>query len=160
MHRIYSGPGKYKRGYYRCTGKGPNRKGCGAPMVLCSELDEFFTDLFSKDTRPYTVPVYHPAEDNTTDLAAITKEIARASAARDYVKLGELAVKAKELEDSPVKAGWTEERDTGMTRAEYFESCDVEGRRKFLAGWLILASKPDGVLKVTYRAKDKLPDTV
>src|SRR5215467_2994189 len=33
MYRIYVGPGNYRRPYYRCTGSGPQKRGCGAKLI-------------------------------------------------------------------------------------------------------------------------------
>jgi site-specific DNA recombinase len=43
MYRVYSGNGEARKPCYRCTGHGPQRKGCGF-MIETSQLDEWVTD--------------------------------------------------------------------------------------------------------------------
>lgn len=133
MYRIFSGPEGYKTAYYRCTGKGPQRKGCGAKLIKVTHLEETLDNAMSGDTRPYREPVFIPGDDNAERLAALNERIAIAARQGDYALIGELTAQAKVIESQPHRKSRTEMRDTGLTIAKKWESLKTrDERREFL----------------------------
>jgi DNA invertase Pin-like site-specific DNA recombinase len=148
MYRMIAGPDGYKIPYYRCVGMGPARKGCGAPMVPCKDLDDIITDMFIKNGQPHEEPVFVPGDDISNDLAKLQEQIAAAARKGEYARISELTVKAQELEAAPRKPARWEMRKTDKTEGEVFEAMDAAERAAYLRDrWIIKASKLNGVLK-------------
>jgi hypothetical protein len=54
MYRIWTGSGSQARvAYYRCTGRGPARKGCGN-MILAASADALVDEVMARLDRPVT----------------------------------------------------------------------------------------------------------
>jgi hypothetical protein len=152
MYRIFSGPEGYKTAYYRCTGKGPLRKGCGTKLIKVTDLEECLDDAMLSDTRPYREPVFVPGDDNAERLAAINERIAVAARQGDYALIGELTAQAKVIDSQPHRKSRTELRDTGLTIGKKWESLTTrDERRAFLVTarvQVVAWTLPDGTVTV------------
>ena len=131
--------------YYVCKGHGPQRKSCGAKVILCRELDALVTEFFMLDIAPHTTTVYHPAVDNDKAIEEISRQIRKADADGNDERIEELVSLRKGLKVLPITPAWKEEKPSGLTRAMYFASLDHEGKREMLAKVPMLARKHDGV---------------
>lgn len=138
LHR-YPGRGAF----YRCSGSGPLRKGCGGRMVPAGELDAIVLEWFSRSTQPHMERIFVPGQDMASELKDLNKQIAEAAARGDYEAVKMLSEKAKEASKVEGSRSRWEYVDSGITRGEYFRSLDREGRRAYIAESVILAERAE-----------------
>jgi DNA invertase Pin-like site-specific DNA recombinase len=118
---------------YRCTGRGPQRKGCGC-MVPLSVLDELVTDeVLSARRRMHTERVFIPGDDRSDEIAREREKAAEAARKGDYAAMAEAAQRAAEMEAQPRTAAHWDERVTGLSEADHFASLTPAERRGYLA---------------------------
>ena len=68
MYRIFTGKGRVP--YYRCTGHGPQRKGCGF-MIAVSEADQRFTKKMLSKDDPHYDRVLIAGDDHADKIAEL-----------------------------------------------------------------------------------------
>ncbi len=142
MYRSASGG----RAYYRCYGVGPERSTCGARLIPMAELDTLVERFICLDVTPHMITIYHPAEDNGETIKDISKRIRQADAAGDDDLMETLVSERKGLRLlGTLKPAWKEEKPSGLTRAQYYATLDLEGRRELLALVPWRARKLNGV---------------
>ena len=131
MYRFFS---PYKHGkvaVYRCTGSGPQRKGCGAPCISCDDLDALVLNLSEYwDSRPYVTQVFVPGNDVGAEIEVLKDKLAQAVTRQETNEIWD-AIEALEAQGS-ILSHW-ESVDSGMTEGEHLRSLDLEGRREYLA---------------------------
>jgi DNA invertase Pin-like site-specific DNA recombinase len=137
--------------YYRCTGHGPQRKGCGF-MVPVSALDELVTDEMLSNLTWHFDRVFIPGDDRSDDIAKLREQGAAAMRRGDYPAATEAMQRAGELEAMPrVPARW-ESRPVWpdgpdsepLTEAAYFTALSDDERRRYLRKFVITAHRADG----------------
>jgi hypothetical protein len=137
-------------GYYRCTGRGANRKGCGNMVraaVVDAAVDQLIMEWFATPVMQHTVIPgneaeiaarleeirYEIAQLGTADLddAEYDRRLSGLRAERDRIKAAEVVPDRVEL------------ADTGEVYAELWARTPVPGRGPWLArhGFAVTASK-------------------
>jgi site-specific DNA recombinase len=129
MYRIKAGrAGQKPRHYYRCAGRGRQRKGCGI-MIDLALLDALAVETLEMSTQPWGTRVWVPG---TSRRAEIKLEIRALDIdAPDYAERH--AALMAELADAPLdSAGHWEECSDGTTIGTHFTALDEAGRVQFL----------------------------
>ena len=141
MYRVTSvgrnGKGKWTN--YHCSGIGPNRKGCGAPIIKESELDEVVIDAMLADESLMIDEVFVPGDDHADEIAKLQELMSLSARAGDYKKVMELSAEAERLSALPSKAARWVPSYSDKTVSSHFASLDLDGRRAFLAEYQIIA---------------------
>lgn len=143
MYRNYSGKPGERVPYYRCTGSGPQRKGCGN-MILTAELDDIVTAAMAEDAAAHIERIFIPGDDRSGEIGRLRQQAMDAYASNDKQLFLKLDAKADELAAIPGSAPRWVERDTCTTRAEHFAGLDPEARREYLRRCSVVAYKPKG----------------
>jgi hypothetical protein len=124
--------------YYRCTGRGPRRRGCGYRVRL-AEADQLVIDELSSDhMNMHTERVFIPGDSSADDVARLRELAMDAYRAGDKARFMELDAQAEELAaQGGTEARWIE-RETGETEGEFFSSLPAEARRDYIASrWIV-----------------------
>lgn len=131
MYRIH---GKY----YRCTGRAPQRQGCGAPMVPIAELDSLVLNFAEYwDSREYVSQRFVSGNDAGLRIERLRLEMAEAIKASPSDRIAEVAAEYTERIRA-LEAGvhvlphWEDVR-TGETEGQHLRSLDLDGQREYLA---------------------------
>ena len=137
MYRVMCGGARgAKSAYYRCSGRGTQRKGCGN-MVRADAADELMNAVMSGLTRPEIDETLVPGHDHAAELEDIKLEM-RELAARDLTdaqydaELARLRAERDRLASLPSIPDRWERRPTGRTYGEAWQSLDLAGRRAWL----------------------------
>lgn len=140
--------------YYRCTGHGPQRKGCGAPMVDCAELDKLvmFRLLHPAAHVMHSERVFIPGDDRADDIARLRERGAEAMRRGDYDAATAAMREASDLEKLPAIRPHWERRQTSETEAHYVARLTDDQRREYLAGYEVKAWRGDGEVKTALKA--------
>jgi len=134
MYRIHSAYGSAGAGdYFRCTGHGPQRKGCGAPMLPVAEVEAAIIRTMMILAVPHWERTFVPGDDTADQIAKLREAGATAMKAGDYSAATDAMTKAAQLESQPRTAPHWESRPTDQTEAVYFASLDRDGQRDYLA---------------------------
>jgi DNA invertase Pin-like site-specific DNA recombinase len=132
--------------YYRCSGRGPQRRGCGACLIPTSELESAVAAAMRANQQWHYEPRYVAGDDNADRIERL-----RGLAAVAVSRAGMLAIwdeiEALEALD-PAPGGWVNEK-TPLTKAMFWESLDEEGQRGYLAQLVIWVFKADGLITVS-----------
>ncbi|MBO0769533.1 MAG: recombinase family protein [Solirubrobacterales bacterium] len=157
MYRVMAGRRPYRKDYYRCSGKGPQRKGCGN-MVPLAELDQRVIDAKMSNLQPHWDRVFIAGDDRSDEIARLRERGADAMRQGDYDAAMAAMREATELENAPrVRPHW-EEQATDQTEADYFAGLDDDQRREYLARHDIAAHRDqDGELIVTMGPRRDMP---
>ena len=140
MQRVYVGKDTNRKAYYRCTGHGPQRKGCGAPMVPCAELDTLVTYFMLQNSKMHVELEFVAGDDRADQIEALKLSLDKVSSRQES---NEIWDQIEALESMPSVAPHWEPRETGQTEGQYFASLDSDGQRKHLASFDILANQKD-----------------
>lgn len=133
MYALWIGKGAARVRVFRCTGHGPQRKGCGAPLVPVAAVESDVWNQFSNATAPYARREFVPGRDVETERREIEARMAEASERRDYGLIGKLAAEAEALSAAEdVRPSWVEV-ETGESIGQHFETLDREGQRAYIA---------------------------
>jgi hypothetical protein len=139
MYRVFAGTGRNRRAYFRCTGQGPQRKGCGAPMIPVDQLESDVRDAMLGNQMPHLKRVFIPGDDRSNDIARLDERGAAAMRTGDYDAAMVAMAEAKSLRELPRVAPHWEERESEQSEAEYFASLDHDGQRDYLSAMEITA---------------------
>jgi DNA invertase Pin-like site-specific DNA recombinase len=155
MYRIFAGYGAARRPYYRCSGHQPQRKGCGAPMILLSELDSAVDEALAARGGMHFEREFIAGDDRSAAIARFREDGVDAMRKGDYEAATVAMKEAERLEDLPrIKPHW-EPVETKMTEAEYYASLEGEAKRLYIAQRQILAhTDEDGGIIVVITEKD------
>lgn len=140
MYRVFTGNGRNRVAYYRCSGSGPQRKGCGAPMIRCDELDQAVTFRMTHDPHPHTTREFVPGDDAEDQITALRLKLDKAQTRAESNSLWD---EIERLENADRKPAHWVERETGITRGQHFRSLDDDARRAYMAGWHPVAGPRD-----------------
>ena len=142
MYRVYTGKNQNRVPWYRCTGSGPQRKGCGF-MRRCDELDATVLELMlADDGQEHYERVFIPGDDRSDEIGRLRESAMNAYAKRDMGRFAELDAQANELDSLPKVAPHWENKSTGRTEALYFALLDADAQRQELARrWAVVASR-------------------
>jgi DNA invertase Pin-like site-specific DNA recombinase len=124
--------------FYRCSGRGAQRQGCGAPMILVADLDALvlgFTRYW--DARPYVSQRFVTGNDLGVRIERLRTErseaIRVASSDEEDAIYADYTQKIRALEaEGSVQPHWEEVR-TGETEGQHLQALDLDGQRDFLA---------------------------
>lgn len=144
MYRIFSQYGSKGPGYYyRCAGQGPQRKGCGAPMIAVDELDMTVTDAMLEDNSSHIERVFVPGDNRADQIAGLRESGVGAMRKGDYAAATAAMQQAAELEAMPVVRPHWERKFTDQTEGDYFGSLDAAAQREYLSKHEITAQAGD-----------------
>jgi DNA invertase Pin-like site-specific DNA recombinase len=155
MHRISCNDGpvladgsRAKTYFYRCSGRGPQRKGCGN-MVRLADVDAEVEQIMSEYDKPIRTRVYIPGHNHDAEIADVDYRISKLSPeglSRDefLAKQNELWDEKEALQNMPhVDDDW-DWVDTGETYASKWAAFDlagdIDGKREMLKEWHITAT--------------------
>lgn len=141
MYRIKAG--KKKVLHYRCTGRGPQRKGCGN-MVPIAELDQLVRAwVYLGQTVPYRTREWVEGTNYDDAISDVKQDIRELTEAERFGELPPLYAKLAELRllNESAEPGHYEYVDTDKTIAEHFAELDELGKREYLASFDIRVEK-------------------
>jgi DNA invertase Pin-like site-specific DNA recombinase len=139
MYRIFTG--KDRQAYYRCTGSGPQRKGCGN-MIPVAELDEIVIDAMLADLmNDHVERVFIPGNDRSGEIGKLRQQAMDAYASGDKSRFLTLDAQADELAALPSVAPHWEDKETGLKMGEHFATLDAAGRREEISHHVVSAHK-------------------
>lgn len=142
--------------YYRCTGRGPQRRGCGNAIPVDVADARVIEAMESDYMNPHIERVFIPGDNRSDEIGKLRERGAEAMKRGDYSAATDCMQIAAKLESLPTIAPHWEEKETGQTQGEYFASLDTDGRRHELAqNWIVSAHRDsDGEIIVTIVHKD------
>jgi DNA invertase Pin-like site-specific DNA recombinase len=129
--RLKSRSGKYYF-YYRCAGRGAQRKGCGnmVPYDLTDDIVRLIVIVLTN--QPYRTRYWVEGKNWDPEISDVKQEMREAVEAEQFVRLAELHAKLTDLRGYEVTKGHWEYEDTGITAGEYFHSLDFDRQREYL----------------------------
>ncbi|HTW01886.1 MAG TPA: recombinase family protein [Streptosporangiaceae bacterium] len=149
MYRVWVGKGEARRAYYRCSGSGPQRRGCGAPMIPCEALDARVVEHFARSAQPHMSRVFVPGRNVAEEIRDLNRQISEAAAAGDYATVAALGAEATALQDADDTRPHWDTAPSGQTMGAHFASLDADGQRAYIAeGRRVLAARVDVALVV------------
>ena len=140
MYRITTGTGASRTAYYRCTGRGSARRGCGN-MVPAAAVDGAVNVIMAEFTRP--VMAHKTVHGNADEIAARLEEIRveiRQLAAEDLDddehdrRLAVLRAQRDAVKAEPVIPDRVERRPTGQKYSVLWAAVPVPERGPWLVG--------------------------
>jgi site-specific DNA recombinase len=144
MYKIRARDGEF----YRCAGRGAQRKGCGT-MVPLAAVDALMDEALSGLRRPVTWVITHPATGHQAeldDVAQALRDLPLQDLDEDEEDRQRAALRAerKRLMALPATPAWTERVETGETYGGKWQRSDAAERRAWLrdAGFAVYAGKP------------------
>jgi DNA invertase Pin-like site-specific DNA recombinase len=150
MYRVMTGRGASRTAYYRCTGRGADRRSCGN-MVRAGAVDAAVDEIIARDfglpVMAHTIIPGNEAEV-TARLEEIRYEIAQLGSAdlddEEYdQRLAGLRAERDRIKATEIVPDRVELSDTGKVYSEQWASTPVPGRGPWLArhGFAVAASK-------------------
>ncbi|HLX48569.1 MAG TPA: recombinase family protein [Streptosporangiaceae bacterium] len=110
MYRVFSG--KDRIPHYRCTGRGPQRKGCGN-MVLLAKLDAAVIESALSDQMTHRERVFVPGDDRSDEIGKLREAAMSAYRAGDKARFMQLDAEADRLATLPSRPAHWEYRVAG-----------------------------------------------
>jgi DNA invertase Pin-like site-specific DNA recombinase len=134
MYKIRSGGREIT--YYRCTGRGSSRKGCGN-NIRVEVVDSLVCDAMETLNAPVMRQVFTPGNDHSAELADVQFRLKQLGAEdlddEEYDRrLAELRTERDRIRELPIDPGRVDWIDTGETYARKWESLDGLGRNDWL----------------------------
>jgi DNA invertase Pin-like site-specific DNA recombinase len=140
MYRIHAGSRDRENFYYRCAGKGPQRKGCGN-MVPYGRLERMIAVRFlAWNDKPYQIREWVEGQTWDAEISDIRKVIRELDpeseedeARRDVLKAQLSDYRSRET--TPGHWEYTDARNADssiFTIGQHFFDLDAEGRREYL----------------------------
>jgi DNA invertase Pin-like site-specific DNA recombinase len=130
--RLKSRDGKFDYLYYRCAGRGAQRKGCGNMVAYKQTEIIVATMVFMRSTDPYQVRYWVEGTNWDAEISDIKQDMREAVEAEQFDALPKLRAKLEDLRGREAVKGHWEYEETGMTVGDYFDSLDTEGKREYL----------------------------
>lgn len=139
LYRVYCGRTASRTAYLRCSGTGPARKSCGAPMVRLDAAEALADQVLGGMAHPVYEITVVPGNGAEIDAALAALEYERRQ-----VALRGLSWAGEDLERARIRAQWDlvnatprtpdrrAVRDTGVTYGQRWGKLDVHER----AAWL------------------------
>lgn len=141
MYRLITRDGEF----FRCTGQGPLRQGCGAPLLKVAQVEADVTSAMLADEQWHIERVFVPGNDTADAIARLRETGAAAMRDGNYAAATDAMRQAEDLESEPSVAPHWEDKTTDQTEAAYFASLDREGQRDYLRSCEVVADR-DGVV--------------
>ena len=127
--------------YYRCTGRGARRKGCGN-MITLDVLERFVRVwILVVADKPHQVKYWIEGTNWDAEIADTKQDMREALEAEDFGRMPELQAQLEDYRNREVIPGHWDYEDTGLTVGQYFASLDDDGKREYLRGHDIRAEK-------------------
>jgi len=136
MYRIKAGKGDAARYYYRCSGRGAQRRGCGN-MIPLANVDRAVLNRISYLSRePELRTVTVKGHDTEAEIAGLTADLRALDVMADDFIDRAAAMKAEigRLAALPPTADVVKQVPTGRTIGQAFAALDHNGQRAWLAG--------------------------
>lgn len=162
MYRVNTGGSKRKDGtaaprhlYYRCTGSGPQRQGCGL-LVALADADAAVTRMLSGNTFPHVIKTVVPGTNWDAEIADTSISI-RELDPLDAGYTERQAALVAELTDlrtrkpTEDRVTWTDARNPDGSRqtiGDMFAALDFDGKRAYIASCTVTATRT-GIRVVT-----------
>jgi hypothetical protein len=153
MYRIRANKGRAPVYYYRCSGSGPKRNGCGN-MIRLADLDALVTDAFEHwNDQPHRDSVYVPGDGQADAIERLRLEMADAIRSAEPAMIASIAQsyaeKVAELEAIPARPARWEHTETRESVGQHFLTLGLDDRRTYLMGHDIRAWRCRGRIQVT-----------
>jgi hypothetical protein len=131
MYKIRSGGREIT--YYRCTGRGAQRKGCGN-NILTETVDDLVCQIMIGLKRPIMKIVFIPGNDHSAQLADVQfqlKQLANEDLTDEQydAELARLRAERDRIRELPIEPGRVERVDTGETYASRWASLQTDTER-------------------------------
>jgi DNA invertase Pin-like site-specific DNA recombinase len=138
--RLKSRSGKYYY-YYRCAGRGAQRKGCG--NMVPYEVTEAIVAVrvFMTSTEPYKIRHWVEGTSWDAEISDVKQDIREAADAERFDELPALQARLAELRSRESVSGHYQDEDTGITVGDHFDGLNAEGKREYLKTRDIRAGK-------------------
>jgi DNA invertase Pin-like site-specific DNA recombinase len=129
--------------YYRCSGRGPQRKGCKnmIPLDVLEKVVHVWITIMTDE--PHYTREWAEGQNWDSEISDVKQDLREAVEAERFEDLPELQAKLAELRSRESIPGHWEKRYTGMTVGAYFHSLDYDGQREYLKTRDIRAEKVD-----------------
>jgi DNA invertase Pin-like site-specific DNA recombinase len=130
--RIKDRNGKYYS-YYRCTGRGARRKGCGnmIPLEPLERIARLWMLVVSSE--PHQERYWIEGTNWDSEISDAKQDMREALEAEEFGRLPELQAKLEDYRNREVTKGrWGPPKDTGITKGEYFAGLDHDAKRDYL----------------------------
>ncbi len=135
--RLRSRSGKFYY-YYRCAGRGAQRKGCGnmVPYDYLEQVVHAWITLLT--TEPHQTREWVEGQNWGSEISDVMQDIRELPQTIDPLseafdtRMAELKAKLVYLRGRESVPGHYEYHDTGLTVGEYFHSLDYDGQREYL----------------------------
>ena len=140
--------------WYRCAGRAPQRRGCGAPMVRMDTLDNLVLGMSEYwFSRPYVAQVFVTGNDAGMEAENLRSEMAELIRRADVSEIPAIAADygariAKVEAEGSVAPHW-ENIETGQSEGDHLRTLDLDGQRAYLARKDIKAWKDEETVCVT-----------
>jgi DNA invertase Pin-like site-specific DNA recombinase len=123
--------GKYYT-YYRCTGRGARRKGCGnmIPLEPLERVVRLWVLVMSN--KPHQVRDWIEGTNWDSEIADVKQDQREALEAEDMPRVLELQAQLDDYRGRKVIPGHWDYKDTDLTIGQYFASLDHDGQREYL----------------------------
>jgi DNA invertase Pin-like site-specific DNA recombinase len=165
--------------YYRCAGRGPQRKGCGHAVRVDVADAQVIEAMEADYANPHPHRIFIPGDDRSDEIGKLRERGAEAMKRGDYAAATECMRQAEEQEAMPRIAPHWEDGFTChvcgtvkdrhacimaghdiVTEGEYFSTLDMDGRRDELAqNWIVSARRDSsGQITVTTVHKSFMQD--
>ena len=79
---------------FRCSGSGPQRRGCGARAVPQAELEAIVLKVFGSSPQRHMAKIFVPSADSESVLKDLGRRIAEAAAIGDFDAVAEFNAQA------------------------------------------------------------------
>jgi DNA invertase Pin-like site-specific DNA recombinase len=139
--RLKSRDGKFHYLYYRCAGRGAQRKGCGN-MIPLDDLERTVRVwILVVSNEPHQVKYWVEGTNWDSEISNIKQDMREAVEAEEFGKLAELQAQLEDYRNRKVAKGHWDYEDTDLTKGQYFASLDRDGQREYLRTHDIRAEK-------------------
>jgi hypothetical protein len=139
MYRVFTGKAPNRVAYFRCTGHGPQRKGCGAPMVAVADMESAVKAAMAQRTETHSESVFIAGDDRSDEIARLREAAMDAYRRGDKTRFVECDSEADRLAALPSIPPRWDTVETGQSEAAYFASLDHDAQREYLASWNVVA---------------------
>ena len=138
MYRVHGGRGASRRAYYRCSGTGAQRRGCGAPMIQAAELDDIVHEAMLSDFTMHRERVFVAGDDHADAIRKLRLALDTATSRSESNALWD---QIETLEAQPQSAAYWDLIETPETEAEFYDKLTPDQRRAYLTRKVVRAYK-------------------
>ena len=140
--------------YYRCTGRGAQRRGCGN-MTPYTLTEDIVSSLIAMTTNePHKTRTWVEGTHWDAEISDVKQDIREAVEAEQFDKLPALQATLEDLRSRETVKGHWEYEDTGLTVGAYFSGLDDEGKREYLKTRDIRVEKASEGVRVAIDGED------